>query len=197
MLALFPIFGTWTWCNLGFAGAWQIALGLALLGQVAALYFTLVRPTPFVAGAFFTLAFGNRTELLITLPIYVYLFWRLPAERAFTWKNLTRGIQENSRMLISLLSLPITLALLTAAYNFARFHSIFDFGYIHIPEVAQELVASTGCFDSVSVNIANDAVPKALKVLITFLTFTNAWLPDLPCQPFHAPISPGGRDTRW
>src|SRR5207248_7035255 len=28
MLALFPIFGTWTWCNLGFGGAWQIALGL-------------------------------------------------------------------------------------------------------------------------------------------------------------------------
>jgi hypothetical protein len=76
MLALFPIFGTWTWCNLGFGGAWQIALGLALLGQAAALYYTLVRPSPFVAGAFFTLAFGNRTELLITLPIYLYLFWR-------------------------------------------------------------------------------------------------------------------------
>ena len=25
LLALFPIFGTWTWCNLGFGGAWQIA----------------------------------------------------------------------------------------------------------------------------------------------------------------------------
>jgi hypothetical protein len=74
MLALFPIFGTWTWCNLGFGGAWQIALGLALLGQTAALYFTLARPSPFVAGAFFALAFGNRTELLITLPLYLYLF---------------------------------------------------------------------------------------------------------------------------
>ncbi|PYK54979.1 MAG: hypothetical protein DME48_06205 [Verrucomicrobia bacterium] len=67
LLALFPIFGTWTWCNLGFGGAWQIALGLALLGQTAALYFTLVRPSPFIAGAFFTLAFGNRTELLAEL----------------------------------------------------------------------------------------------------------------------------------
>ena len=74
MLALFPIFGTWTWCNLGFGGAWQIALRLALLGQTAALYFTLARPSPFVAGAFFALAFGNRTELLITLPLYLYLF---------------------------------------------------------------------------------------------------------------------------
>src|SRR5215469_14466338 len=79
LLALFPVFGTWTWCNLGMGGAWQIALGLALLGEAAALYFILVRPSPFIAGAFFTLAFGNRTELLITTPLYLYLFWRSPS----------------------------------------------------------------------------------------------------------------------
>ena len=146
MLALFPIFGTWTWCNLGFGGAWQIALGLALLGQAAALYFTLVRPSPFVAGAFFALAFGNRTELLITLPLYLYLLWRSPSEKVITWKNLKRGFRENRRMLSRFLSLPVTLAFLTAAYNFARFHSIFDFGYIHIPEVAQEPWYQHGLF---------------------------------------------------
>jgi hypothetical protein len=146
MLALFPIFGTWTWCNLGFGGAWQIALGLALLGQTAALYFTLVRSSPFVAGAFFALAFGNRTELLITLPVYVYFLWRQPNEKVITWRNLKRGVQENSRMLFGFLSLPLTLGLLTAAYNFARFHSIFDFGYLHIPEVAQEPWYEHGLF---------------------------------------------------
>jgi hypothetical protein len=146
MLALFPIFGTWTWCNLGFGGAWQIALGLALLGQAAALYFTLVRPSPFVAGAFFALAFGNRTELIITLPLYLYLLWGSPSEKVITWKNLKRGFRENRRMLSRFLSLPVTLALLTAAYNFARFHSIFDFGYIHIPEVAQEPWYQHGLF---------------------------------------------------
>jgi hypothetical protein len=146
MLALFPIFGTWTWCNLGFGGAWQIALGLALLGQAAALYFTLVRPSPFVAGAFFALAFGNRTELLITMPLYLYLFWRQPNGKITNWKNLRRGVQENRQMLIRFLSLPVTLGLLTAAYNFTRFHSIFDFGYIHIPEVAQEPWYEHGLF---------------------------------------------------
>jgi hypothetical protein len=146
MLALFPIFGTWTWCNLGFGGAWQIALGLALLGQTAALYFTLVRSSPFVAGAFFALAFGNRTELLITLPVYLYFLWRQPNENVITWRNLKRGVQENSRVLIGFLSLPVTLGLLTAAYNFARFHSIFDFGYLHIPEVAQEPWYEHGLF---------------------------------------------------
>src|SRR6266699_5575644 len=146
LLALFPIFGTWTWCNLGFGGAWQIALGLALLGETAALYFTLARPSPFVAGAFFALAFGNRTELLITLPFYLCFFWGQPTERVVAWKNLKAAVQENSRMLVRFLSVPVILALLTAAYNFARFQSIFDFGYIHIPEVAQEPWYQHGLF---------------------------------------------------
>ncbi len=151
MLALFPIFGTWTWCNLGFAGAWQIALGLALLGQAAALYFTLVRRSPVLAGAFFTLAFGNRTELLITLPLYVYLLWRQPHQKITIWKDLIWGVRENSRMLVCFLGLPVILGLLTAAYNFARFHSIFDFGYIHIPEVADEPWYKHGLFSIQSI----------------------------------------------
>jgi hypothetical protein len=159
MLALFPIFGTWTWCNLGFGGAWQIALGLALLGQTAALYFTLVRRSPFVAGAFIALAFGNRTELLITLPLYLYFFWRRSNGRqgaavssppqtgnAIRKGILKRGFPGKTQTLIRFLSLPVTLGLLTAAYNFARFHSIFDFGYLHIPEVRDEPWYQHGLF---------------------------------------------------
>jgi hypothetical protein len=178
LLALFPIFGSWTWCNLGFGGAWQIALGLALLGETGALYFTLVRPFPFIAGAFFALAFGNRTELLITFPIFLYFFWRrsvpvgqalrLPspgnrsgcptisgssasyskehAGAAVGWQKFKRQLHENRSMLIRFLGVPTILALLTAAYNFARFHSIFDFGYFHIPEVPQEPWYEHGLF---------------------------------------------------
>jgi len=42
--------------------------------------------------------------------------------------------------------MPAILALLTAAYNFARFHSTFDFGYFHIPEVRQEPWYEHGLF---------------------------------------------------
>jgi hypothetical protein len=149
LLALFPVFGTWTWCNLGMGGAWQIALGLAVLGETAALYFTLVRPSPFIAGAFFTLAFGNRTELLITAPFYLYLFWRRSNENiAGQWRSarLKQGLRVNTPMVIDFLTLPAALALLTAAYNFARFHSIFDFGYFHIPEVRDEPWYEHGLF---------------------------------------------------
>ena len=149
LLALFPIFGTWTWCNLGFGGAWQIALGLALLGETAALYFTLVQPSPFVAGAFFALAFGNRTELLITLPLYLYFLRRRLNGGAVSWsriRGIKRELWENGPIAIRFLSVPAILALLTAAYNFARFHSIFDFGYFHIPEVRQEPWYEHGLF---------------------------------------------------
>ncbi|PYK05068.1 MAG: hypothetical protein DME67_06440 [Verrucomicrobia bacterium] len=159
LLALFPIFGTWTWCNLGFGGAWQIALGLALMGQTAALYFSLVRPSPFVAGAFFALAFGNRTELLITLPLYLYFLWRQPNGTTVNWKNFKRGFRENMPMLARFLCVPIILALLTAAYNFARFHSIFDFGYIHIPEVRDEPWYEHGLFSI-------DAIPWNMYTML-------------------------------
>src|SRR5215471_1698499 len=154
LLALFPVFGTWTWCNLGMGGSWQIALGLALLGETAALYFTLVRPSPFIAGAFFTLAVGNRTELLITAPFYLYLFWRRSNENtASQWRTarMKQGLRVNAPMAFGFLTLPVTLALLTAAYNFARFHSIFDFGYFHIPEVRDEPWYEHGLFSLQSI----------------------------------------------
>ena len=148
LLALFPVFGTWTWCNLGFGGAWQIALGLALLGQTAALYFTLVRPSPLVAGTFFALAYGNRTELLITAPLYLYFFWQASDRTAAPWSRrmIKQELGKNGPMAIRFLSVPACLAILTAAYNFARFHSIFDFGYTHIPEVHEEPWYEHGLF---------------------------------------------------
>jgi hypothetical protein len=158
LLALFPVFATWTWCNLGMGGAWQIALGLALLGETAALYFTLVRPSPFIAGAFLALAIGNRTELLMTSPFFLYLFWRrsneIPQGAAVSsppqGRNIIARIKQalrvNAPMFIDFLTLPVALVLLTAAYNFARFHSIFDFGYFHIPEVRDEPWYEHGLF---------------------------------------------------
>jgi len=178
LLALFPVFGTWTWCNLGMGGAWQIALGLALLGQTAALYFTLVRPSPFIAGALFTLAFGNRTELLITAPFYLYFFWRRPGSvgeapglpepahrsdwpatsglpapdsdapemAAVRSKNFKQALRVNGPMIFDFLTLPVTLALLTGAYNLVRFHSMSDFGYFHIPDVRDEPWYAHGLF---------------------------------------------------
>jgi hypothetical protein len=146
-LALFPIFGTWTWCNLGFGGSWQIALGFALLGEIGALYFTLVQPCPFVAGAFFALAFGNRTELILILPIFLYLWFTDPdGDTAIGLSNIGQRLRKKALALVSFIVLPLALGILTAEYNFARFHSIFDFGYARIPRVLQEPWYQHGLF---------------------------------------------------
>jgi hypothetical protein len=146
LLSLVPIFGTWTWCNLGFGGAWQLALGLAVLGQIAVLYFVLVEFRPLLAGAFFALAIGNRTELALCLPIFIYFLMRRIAPDSRDLKSLLQQSREKSRVFIYFLIVPVALGLFTALYNYARFHSIFDFGYSHIPNVLQEPWYQHGLF---------------------------------------------------
>lgn len=76
VLTLAILFGTFTWTNLTMAGAWQLALGFAMVGELGAIYFTVYDRRPFLAGVFFALAFGNRTEILLTAPIFFYLWLR-------------------------------------------------------------------------------------------------------------------------
>lgn len=147
LLALFPVFGTWLWCNLGFAGAWQLALGFAILGEAGALYFTLVRPRPLAAGAFFAVAFGNRTELILTLPVFLYFLSATPvSDNRSRVAKAKQWLRENWRPLTDFMLLPLTLGILTAGYNFARFGSFFDFGYARIPGVLREPWYQHGLF---------------------------------------------------
>ena len=73
LLALGILFGTWMWTNETMAGAWQLALGFAMLGELGAIYFTIYDKRPLLAGFFFAIAFGNRTEILLTAPIFMFL----------------------------------------------------------------------------------------------------------------------------
>jgi hypothetical protein len=175
LLSLVPIFGTWTWCNLGFGGAWQLALGLAVLGQVAALYFVLVEFRPLLAGAFFALAIGNRTELALCLPIFIYFLVRRVVPDAKGWKALAQQTREKSNVFIQFLIVPVALGLFTALYNYARFHSIFDFGYSHIPNVLQEPWYQHGLFSL-------HAIPWNMNKML-FEGFRDA--PDFPFISFY------------
>jgi hypothetical protein len=69
------LFGTWMWVNETMAGAWQLALGFAMIGELGAIYFTIYNRKPFLAGFFFAMAFGNRTENLLTTPIFMFLLF--------------------------------------------------------------------------------------------------------------------------
>ena len=138
VVALFPALATWMWANLAFAGAWHIALGVAVAGQLAALYFTLVRPNPFLAGLFFAVAFGNRTEIILLAPLFVYLLY----------KNQPEGVEPRNLIKIvdRFIAVPLALGVGTLIYNYVRFASPLDFGYARIPGVLEEPWYQHGIF---------------------------------------------------
>ena len=151
MLPLGILFGTFMWMNLTFAGAWQLALGFAMLGELGAIYFTVFDRRPLIAGFFFAMAFGNRTECLLTAPILMYFHYserlidvtgaqpsRLP-NRNLDAPTGKRDARATVRLAYFCLA-PFLLGVATLAYNYVRFHSITDFGYARIPGVLDEVL---------------------------------------------------------
>ncbi|MEZ5426480.1 MAG: hypothetical protein R2747_09460 [Pyrinomonadaceae bacterium] len=146
LLAMGIMFGTWFWTNLTMAGAWQLTLGFAMLGELGAIYFTVYDRKPILAGAFFALAFGNRTEIVLTAPIFLFLLWMpsLGKKRAEKEKK-DPGSEIRNPKWPEILNrwggfclVPFLLGVSTLVYNYVRFHSPFDFGHSHIPGVLDE-----------------------------------------------------------
>ena len=178
LLAAFPVLATWTWCNLAYAGAWQIALGFALLGEAGALYFTLVNRRPLLAGLFCAIAFGNRTEVLLAAPIFIY-FWCRPEASVKKVPSLRDQLWAHRTEIIWFVSIPIVLGLATLAYNYARFGSIADFGYMRIPQVANEEYFKHGLFS-----------PYSIRRNATAMLFEGWRVVELP--PYFIPHGFGG-----
>jgi hypothetical protein len=139
------LFGTWMWTNLTMAGAWQLALGFAMLGELGAIYFTVYNRRPILAGLFFALAFGNRTEILLTAPVFMFLLIRgKEVEKGRTGeeeKGRNKIIANRKSQITNLAKFcaaPFVLGVLTLIYNYVRFHSFTDFGYARIPGVLNE-----------------------------------------------------------
>jgi len=162
LLASFPLFGTWVLCNLAYGGAWQIALGFALLGQAGALYFVLVDRRPLIAGLFFAIAYGNRTEVILTAPVFLYFLLRptgatpsgcgqiahaiklreAPRSSAIfrlgAAERVAYVIKTQAPAALRFLIIPFLLGTCTLAYNYARFGAMTDFGNARIPGVLME-----------------------------------------------------------
>ena len=140
----------WTWTNLAFEGAWQLAIGFAFVGEVGAVHYSVFERRPFIAGAFFALAFGNRTEVLLTAPIFLYLLNRngrketekLDNDESESANTLNRNIVDALWFCL----IPFVLGVATLIYNYLRFHSFTDFGYARIPGVLNEPWYNHGIF---------------------------------------------------
>jgi hypothetical protein len=160
LFAFALLFGTFAWTNLTYEGAWQLALGFAMLGEIGAIYFTVFDRRPLLAGFFFAMAFGNRTENLLTAPIFLYLLYRSapPALaggqsnetdasiESQNWPPAYAGGSDTIRRITLFCIVPFILGIATLIYNYIRFHSFTDFGYARIPGVLQEPWYDHGIF---------------------------------------------------
>ena len=155
------LFGTWTWTNLTMAGAWQLALGFAMVGELGAIYFTIYDRRPLIAGMFFALAFGNRTEVLLTAPVFFWLLYRdvprrgegVTRRRGNVVADIADGGSPDPRVtaspalrVVKFCVVPFILGVATLIYNYIRFHSFTDFGYARIPGVLNEPWYNHGIF---------------------------------------------------
>jgi hypothetical protein len=152
LLVFAILFGTWMWTNLAFAAAWQLALGFAVLGELGAIYFTVYNRKPVLAGLFFAIAFGNRTEILLTAPLFMYLLSRYFKFQISNFKTeepktenqrpkTEKSIANRKSQIANILrfcAVPFILGVATLSYNYIRFHSFTDFGYARIPGVLNE-----------------------------------------------------------
>jgi len=139
------LFGTFMWTNLSFGSAWQLALGFAVVGEVGAIYFTVYDRRPLLAGFFFALGFGNRTEILLTAPIFMYLLLR-PSGPERAEKESWLSVPSALVPLAKFCTVPAMLGIATLLYNYVRFHSFTDFGYSRIPGVLEEPWYNEGIF---------------------------------------------------
>lgn len=140
LFGIFLVCGTWQLTAVLSGSAWCLALGFAVLGELGALYYVLTGGSPLLAGFFFAMAFGNRTEIILTAPIFLCL---LP---------VADSTAKQRRLRILLFSFfPVLLLAATSAYNYARFGSIFDFGYKRIPFVMLEPWYRDGLFSISSI----------------------------------------------
>ena len=155
LLVIWLLWGTWLMPNMVFGSAWQVALGLAVLGEFGALTFVLTWRNPFLAGFCFAIAFGNRTELLLTAPLYIYLLtrrdpWRdgetAPGGGNNGETDWRRRLLRDWRSVAWFCVCPFLLGVATLWYNAARFHNPLDFGYARIPGVLDEYWYQPGIF---------------------------------------------------
>jgi len=210
VMTLGILFGTWMWTNLTMAGAWQLALGFAMIGELGAIYFTVYDRRPLIAGMFFALGFGNRTEVLLTAPVFFWLLSRgvrrgdrsvppASAGGAAPNKKSTSDIDESRppahaggtdlwpptrAHVLSVAwfcSVPFVLGVLTLAYNYIRFHSFTDFGYARIPGVLNEPWYNHGIFSVYY-------IPRQMWEMLWRAWETRSAFPYLVPNPFSSSI---------
>ncbi len=163
-LTVLFVFGTMYWWTATNGGVWYFAHSLAVFFLFAAIYFTLVRRNPFVAGFFLGCAYLTRLPTIFTTPFFLIMF----SDLWLKWSNDVPIWKRFDLRPLALFGLGLGIFIVFAAvYNYLRFatvmpgtaydrwldyhratlqpsaitHGLFDQSYIsrHLPVIFKEL----------------------------------------------------------
>ena len=144
-------FGTIIWFLSTSGSSWY-------LGQISACFFLLAalnesngKKRPFLVGLFLGAAYLSRLPTILSFPLFVYLI---------KGKKITKNIIKFGLGVLPFLALNFL-------YNYIRFGTIFDKGYLLIPEVLDEIWYEKGLFNL-------SYIPRHLKIIFaSFPIFQN------------------------
>jgi hypothetical protein len=138
-LTVLMMFGTLMWFAAANGGVWFFAHTMAVFFMFGAIYFTLVRRSPFLAGLFFSAAFMSRPTVLVSGLFFVVMFSDLWLRPQLDGRSLLSRI--NLRPLAELAVGAAPLILVNMALNYARYDSPFETGYSYVESAHQTLLA--------------------------------------------------------
>jgi hypothetical protein len=148
-LTILASFGTTYWYSAADGGVWHFAHATAFLFLMAAIWATVVRRSPLLAGALIGAAFTCRptTALGGMFPLIYFADQWLVTDRGVPWY---RRIRLGPLIRLALGALPFVL--IEGSLNYARFNSPFETGYSYSEEFHQIHLASTWPYGIFSIN---------------------------------------------
>jgi hypothetical protein len=148
-LTILASFGTTYWFSAADGGVWYFAHACAVLFLFAAIWATVVRRSPLLAGALIGAAFMCRPTTLLggVFPLIYF---------ADDWLVTNSGVPLRERIrLAPLVKLAVGVApfvALAAALNYARFNNLLETGYTYSEQFHQIHLASSWPYGIASIN---------------------------------------------
>lgn len=134
-------FGTIIWFLSSVGSAWYLAHICSFCFLIVALEEGFDKKRPFLTGIFLGISYLSRLPTILSIPVFIYLLKRKKTNNIFMF---FLGI--------------IPFILLNFVYNFLRFETIFDKGYMLIPGVLEEIWYKKGIFSLTY-------IPRHLKII--------------------------------
>ena len=178
LLSMLFGFGTIHWWATVYGGVWTFSQITAILFLFLAVYETLTLKRPLIIGLLLGAAYWSRLPTILSLPFFLVMLrnkWYKRNEKTSILKRIR--LQPIALLFAGL----IFFVLLNFAYNYARFHTIFDVSYS-----LRKNISTEPWFQQGLVNLAY--IPRHLEVVFKTLPEVIDTFPYLKPRMFGLAI---------